>query len=265
MTELIWDGKYDKDGRRVAPMRVALPFQTVETVNESTQQRQMALDIFGAGRDPEWRNRLIWGDKKYVLSSLLPELEGSVRLVYIDPPFFTGTDQKIIIPVSDTGQAVMKEPSLVEEAAYRNIWRDGSDSFCEWMYETLYLLRQLLHESGAIFIRFDQYWSHYVKLIADDVFGKQNFQNDIALKRIYKNLTQQGRRSLQIATDSLFLYFKTNAGTFEDVEHTLSEEREGYWRRIDDSSGVRNPPERNILGQTFYPPQASTLSLGNRR
>ena len=72
MVELIWDGKYDEDGKRVAPLRVALPFQTVETVNESAQQRQMMLDLFSAGRPTEWRNRLIWGDKKYVLPSLLP-------------------------------------------------------------------------------------------------------------------------------------------------------------------------------------------------
>ncbi len=57
MTDLLWDGKYDAHGRRVAPVRVALPFQTVETVNESAQQRQRALDRFAAGRDPAWRNR----------------------------------------------------------------------------------------------------------------------------------------------------------------------------------------------------------------
>jgi adenine-specific DNA-methyltransferase len=57
MTELIWDGKYDANGKRVPPLRLALPFQTVETVNESAQQRQRALDLFGSGRDPEWRNR----------------------------------------------------------------------------------------------------------------------------------------------------------------------------------------------------------------
>ncbi len=78
MVELVWDGKYDQQGRRVAPLRFALPCQTVETVNESAQQRQRALDLFGDGRDAEWRNRLIWGDKKYVLPALLPELAGQV-------------------------------------------------------------------------------------------------------------------------------------------------------------------------------------------
>ena len=69
--ELIWDGKYDEAGRRVAPLRVALPFQAVETVNESAQDRQRNLLLGPGFRDEEWRNRLIWGDKKYVLPSLL--------------------------------------------------------------------------------------------------------------------------------------------------------------------------------------------------
>src|SRR5919205_1105 len=100
MTELMWDGKY-KDGKRVAPLRVALPFQTVETVNESAQQRQRALDLFATGRDPEWRNRLIWGDKKYVLPSLLPDFAGKVNLIYIDPPFNTGADFSFSATVPD--------------------------------------------------------------------------------------------------------------------------------------------------------------------
>ena len=91
-TELIWAGKYDATGRKVAPVRVKLPFQTVETVNESSQQRQFALDLFSTGREAEWRNRLVWGDKKYVLPALLEEFAGQVDLIYIDPPFATGAD-----------------------------------------------------------------------------------------------------------------------------------------------------------------------------
>ena len=91
MTELIWDGKY-KDGKRVAPVRIPLPFQTIETVNESAQDRLRTLDLFASGKPTEWRNRLIWGDKKYVLPSLLPEFAGKVNLIYIDPPFDTGAD-----------------------------------------------------------------------------------------------------------------------------------------------------------------------------
>ena len=91
MTELIWDGKY-KDGKKQGPVRIALPFQTIETVNESAQDRRRTLELFASGRDSEWRNRLIWGDRKYVLPSLLPEFAGKVNLIYIDPPFNTDAD-----------------------------------------------------------------------------------------------------------------------------------------------------------------------------
>ena len=57
MTELIWDGKY-VDGKRQSPVRVALPFQTIETVNESAADRLRTLDLFASGRQSEWRNRL---------------------------------------------------------------------------------------------------------------------------------------------------------------------------------------------------------------
>jgi adenine-specific DNA-methyltransferase len=91
MTELIWEGKY-RDGKKVAPVRIALPFQDIETVNESAQTRTLQLDLWSRGEEREWRNRLIWGDKKYVLPSLLPEFAGKVNLIYIDPPFNTGSD-----------------------------------------------------------------------------------------------------------------------------------------------------------------------------
>lgn len=86
MAKLIWDGKYDEDGRRAAPLRVSPPFQTVETVNESARQRQLSMDRFLRGRDAEWPDRLIWGDNKYVLPSLLQEFAGKVDRIYIYRP-----------------------------------------------------------------------------------------------------------------------------------------------------------------------------------
>jgi hypothetical protein len=107
---------------------VALPFQTVETVNESAQDRQRSL--FAPGfREEEWRNRLIWGDKKYVLPSLLSEFAGKVNLIYIDPPFDTGADFSFTATVPDDPDSdgddsftFTKEPSIIEHKAYRDIW-----------------------------------------------------------------------------------------------------------------------------------------------
>lgn len=101
MVELIWDGKYDSNGKRTSPPRLKLPFQTVETINESAQQRQISLDMFSAGRQSDWRNRLIWGDKKYVLPALLDEFAGKVDLIYIDPPFNVGADFSFTADIPD--------------------------------------------------------------------------------------------------------------------------------------------------------------------
>ncbi|MDQ6662736.1 MAG: site-specific DNA-methyltransferase, partial [Chloroflexota bacterium] len=112
MTELIWDGKY-KDGKKISPVRIALPFQTVETINETAQQRQLTWETLMAGRETEWRNRLIWGDKKYVLPSLLPEFAGKVNLIYIDPPFATGDNFSFTTTIPESTESFIKEPSMV--------------------------------------------------------------------------------------------------------------------------------------------------------
>ena len=125
--ELVWDGKYDAQGKRVAPFQVPLPFQTVETVNESAGERRSLLSFLD--RDKPWRNRLIWGDKKYVLPSLLPEFAGKVNLIYIDPPFDTGEDFSFNATIysgpeegDDDGSNFTKQPSIIEQKAYRDTW-----------------------------------------------------------------------------------------------------------------------------------------------
>ena len=143
-TELIWEGKYDEAGRRVAPSRVALPFQTVETVNETAQERQKSLSLFetpgayGGGGAGEWRNRLVWGDKKYVLPSLLAEFAGKVNLIYLDPPFDTGADFSFTATVPDHPDTpeddsfeFTKEPSIIEHKAYRDTWGRGLESYLQ--------------------------------------------------------------------------------------------------------------------------------------
>jgi adenine specific DNA methylase Mod len=187
---LVWEGKYDASDRRIAPLRVALPFQTIETVNESAQQRQRGFS-FGPGfREEEWRNRLIWGDKKYVLPSLLAEFAGKVNLIYIDPPFDTGADFSFTatVPENPAGPegdsfTFTKEPSLIEHKAYRDTWGRGLDSYLQWFYETAVLLHELLHENGSIYVHVDWHVSFYVKAILDEVFGPDRFVNEVIWKR----------------------------------------------------------------------------------
>ena len=190
MTELIWEGKYDKDGKKNGPVRIALPFQTIETVNESAQERQKTLDLFSQGRPTEWRNRLIWGDKKYVLPSLLPELAGKINLIYIDPPFDTGADFSFTATIPDNPitsedetTQFTKNASIIEQKAYRDTWGKGVESYLHWFYETVILLRELLTDNGSIYIHLDWHVSHYCKAILDEVFSYDNFLNEIVWQR----------------------------------------------------------------------------------
>ncbi len=230
-TELIWDGKYNADGTKRSPLRVELPFQTVETVNESTQDRQRTFDLFSGGRPADWRNRLIWGDKKYVLPSLLPEFAGKVDLIYIDPPFNTASDFSFNVEVE--GENFTKEPSIIEQKAYRDTWGRGLDSYLQWFYETLVLLHELLAEDGSIYIHLDQHVGHYAKIILDEIFGADNYQNEIIWKR---TSARSDSHTYNHIHDVIFLYTKSSNYSY-NVQYTKYDESylENFYRYVDEN------------------------------
>jgi adenine-specific DNA-methyltransferase len=246
MAELIWDGKYDEHGNKRAPVRIELPFQTVETVNESVQERQRTLELSSSGNDPEWRNRLVWGDKKYVLPSLLPEFAGKVDLIYIDPPFDTGADFSFtaLLPngpsdESDEPTSFVKEPSILEQKAYRDTWASGLDSYLHWFYECVTHLRELLAETGSIYVHLDWHVVHYAKAALDEVFGEENFRNEVVWKRKGGSANPQNR--LGVVTDSILWYSKTEKIKFSAQFTKDSEESKKYveerFKRIDEKTG----------------------------
>ena len=222
MTELIWDGKYREtpQGRqKVAPVRIALPFQTIETVNESAQDRQRSLELFATGRETEWRNRLIWGDKKYVLPTLLPEFAGKVNLIYIDPPFDTGADFSFTATIPDLSDTsddettpFTKEASILEQKAYRDTWGRGLDSYLLWFYETVALLRELLADDGSIYVHLDWRMVHYAKQVMDEVFGRDRYENEI----IWQRSLPHGNIDYKFGAshDTLLRYSKTDQCTW---------------------------------------------------
>lgn len=248
MVELIWDGKYDADGRRAAPLRVALPFQTVETVNESSQQRQKMLDLFSQGRDPDWRSRLIWGDKKYVLSALLPEFAGKVDLIYIDPPFATGADFSFQTHVGD--EEFTKEPSMIEEKAYRDMWGRGLDSYVHWLYETVVLLHELLSETGSMVVHIGSNVNHYARVILDEVFGDNNFINQIVWKRSDAHSDiGQGAMHLGRIHDVLLLYAKSSTNQTWNMQYTpLPQTTVEKWYRHVEEGTQRRYNKADITG-----------------
>ena len=212
MAELVWSGKYGPDGRRESPLHIRLPFQTVETINESAQERQRAFS-FPADADTEWRNRLIWGDKKYVLPALVDEFAGLVDLIYIDPPFATGQD--FSLPVQVEGLEFEKEPSMLEVKAYRDTWSRGLDSYLEWFYGMASDLYQLLKPSGSLYVHLDQGVAHYVKLLLDEIFGIEQFRNDITWKRkAGRGETNSAAIRFGVTADSILFYARSPATPF---------------------------------------------------
>jgi len=128
-TGLYWQGK------KTDVERISLPFQTIETINESRATREKektkGQSMFKAESEGDWRNRLIWGDNKYVIASLLDEFAGKIDLIYIDPPFATGADFSVKMEIGDAEWT--KAPSAIEDKAYRDTWGRGLDSYLQMM------------------------------------------------------------------------------------------------------------------------------------
>ena len=149
-TELVWDGKYDEYGRRreVDIAGCAMPMQRIETIDqprsEAVAQDELALFEKHSKRRDDFRNRLIWGDNKLVLASLLAEFKGRVDLIYIDPPFDVGADFTMDVPIGDGKETVGKDQSTLEMVAYRDMWGKGTDSYLHMMFERLSLMKELL-------------------------------------------------------------------------------------------------------------------------
>jgi DNA modification methylase len=228
MTELIWDGKYDRNGKKTGPIRLALPFQDIETVNETAQVRTLQLDLWSRGEERQWRNRLIWGDKKYVLPSLLEEFAGKVNLIYIDPPFNTGSDFSFTATIPDDPEGngnqaatFVKEPSMIEQKAYRDTWGRGLDGYLQWFYETAVMLHELLAEDGSLYVHLDTNIGHYVKSLLDEIFGIDRFTNEIVWRRTAAH-NDPGRYGN--IHDVLYFYTKNSSYTWNPQFLAYSEE-----------------------------------------
>ncbi|MBE7502891.1 MAG: site-specific DNA-methyltransferase [Verrucomicrobiales bacterium] len=234
-TELVWPGKYNADGTRREVPRVSLPFQVIETVNESRATRETekregkSLFDFYQGREGDtfeagWKNKLIWGDNKLVLEALLDKFAGTVDLIYIDPPFDTGSDFTFKVLVGhDDDPLPGKEPSLVEEHAYRDTWGRSYDSYLSMMDTRLRLLRDLLADTGSIFVHLDVHTGPYIKVLMDEIFGRQNFQNEIAWY-YYNKMHDSRKRLLPKAFDQILYYVKNKAARY--TYNPLTEDRD---------------------------------------
>jgi DNA modification methylase len=216
--------------KRTEVERVVLPFQLVETVNESLTDRESGRLFRQKGQPaPGWRNKLIWGDNKYIMASLLSEFAGKINLIYIDPPFATGADFSINIKVGDLEWT--KEASVIEEKAYRDTWGRGLDSYLQMMYDRLVLMRELLADNGKIIVHIGSNVNHAIRMLMDEVFGPENFRNEIVVKRGVKSVQAQFTTidSLMYGYDTLLLYSRNRVARLPHLKVKLQEARPGTW------------------------------------
>ena len=136
-----------------------------------------------ASGSAQWANRLIYGDNLLAMAALLagdeqtPSLRGKIDLIYIDPPFDSKADYrtKVVLP----GVELEQKPTVIEQFAYSDTWSDGTASYLAMITPRLILMRELLADTGSIYVHLDWHVGHYVKVVMDEVFGKKCFVNEI--------------------------------------------------------------------------------------
>jgi len=214
--ELAWNGKTSE------VCNIVLPFQVIEQVDEPRAEKpedaMAQLSLFDErGRQLKgWTNKLIWGDNKLILSSLKNgplreeiEAQGGLKLIYIDPPFDVGADFSMDIKIG--GDTFTKKPNILEEIAYRDTWGKGADSFIAMIYERLVLMRDLLAEDGSIYVHCDWRVNSYLRMLMDEIFGRDSFQNEIAWSYKTQGAT---KRRFSRKHDSIFFFTKTDNWIF---------------------------------------------------
>lgn len=179
-----------------------------------------------------WFNRIFWGDNLQVMSHMLKEFRGKIDLIYIDPPFDSKADYKKKISVKGIG-TVMSDSLAFEEKQYGDIWTN--DEYLQFMYERFILMRELLSNSGSIYVHLDEKRSHYVKIVLDEVFGSGFFKREI----IWSTKTSSGFKTSTnnwIRThDTILYYSKNNKASFNKQYWDYDDKYKARFRKKDEN------------------------------
>lgn len=177
-----------------------------------------------------WMNRLIYGDNLLAMQALLagdpqtglPSLRGKVDLIYIDPPFDSKADYRTKVKLP--GVDLQQKPTVVEQFAYADTWEEGTISYLKMIYPRLVLMKELLSERGSIYVHIDWHVGPYVKVILDEIFGKEAMLNEIiwCYSSMCKSKNNWNRKH-----DNIYIYTKSANWTF-NADAVLEGYAEGY-------------------------------------
>ena len=178
-------------------------------------------NAFNAALDGgSWMNRLVYGDNLLTMQALLagdpqtglPSLRGKVDLIYIDPPFDSKADYrtKVVLPGID----IQQKPTVVEQFAYADTWEEGTISYLKMIYKRLILMKELLSDKGTVYVHIDWHIDSYVKIMLDDIFGKDNFRDQIIW--YYPGGIKAVPHYFPRKHDCIYCYSKTNNYVFNN-------------------------------------------------
>jgi adenine specific DNA methylase Mod len=221
LPKIVADGKKEVEqimNRLESPYKLGL--QTNEYVIPSKARGDLFNVIKYPQKQVEWMNRLIYGDNLLVIQALLagdeesglPSMRGKIDLIYIDPPFDSKANYrtKIELPNCDIEQM----PSVIEQSAYSDTWKDGTVSYLRMIYPRLVLMKELLSDKGSIYVHTDWHIGHYVKIFMDNIFGKGNFRNEIIWS--YKS-AGMSTSTFPRKHDNIFYYSKCDNRIFHPI------------------------------------------------
>jgi site-specific DNA-methyltransferase (adenine-specific)/adenine-specific DNA-methyltransferase len=222
LPKIVAEGKKEVERimeRLQSPNRIRL--QTNELVIPSKDMRGFLSGQIGVYNPQDWYNRLIYGDNLLVMQALLagdeesglPSLRGKIDLIYIDPPFDSKADYrtKITLPGGDIEQ----KPSVIEQFAYSDTWKEGTVSYLKMIYPRLVLMKELLSDRGVICVHVDWHVGHYVKILLDEIFGKDKFVNEIVW--YYYNKYSNAKKCLPRTHDNILVYSKYNDHIYNEI------------------------------------------------
>lgn len=214
------------------------------TVYYPAQKQEQYGQAAAGGEHDGWINKLFWGDNLQVMSHLLREYRGKVDLIYIDPPFDSKADYKKKIQLR--GKTVTNDSSTFEEKQYGDIWTN--DEYLQFMYERLILCRELLADTGAIYVHCDYHKMHHLRCLMDEVFGSTNHLNSL----VWMYSTRSAiKTSWKRTHDDILFYKKDKMPTFnwDDgmVMEPLSETTIKKYK-YEDENGKYRLNGRNLKG-----------------
>jgi len=221
MPKLDWKKKDEKKAQKSEDSQDSDEFQILESlinpiITDSEFNNGISKNKLTGNHQQQissncWKNLLIWGENKSILRTLNLKFSNKIKLIYIDPPYATGTN-------FESKTFIGENYAFEKKKAYSDIWRGGIDEYIGFIYERLLLMKNLLSDDGSIYIHLDWHVSHYIQVVLDEIFGKENFQNSI----IWAYPAASAKFFIR-SFDTILFYTKSSDYTFNDVPEIYME------------------------------------------